>query len=230
MSTLRDTDLRHDPRARLERAREVDADARLLGATRGSRTGNCRSRRSRVALRRVGRGLPAEPLRAAHDDLVLRRDAALTADTDSSVSSVRDVVASRPRRRRSRRCRGRAPIRARTAAGASIVVIQLTSVPPPTPEPASIVIDASQVDEQAVVEVQARERIELVARHRRLVDERTGLEHDDRPTGLGQGGRDDASAGPRADDDDVGLERDRLVGRAARRTAARTAGSASGRR
>ena len=33
----------------------------------------------------------------------------------------------------------------RTASGASMQVIQLTSVPPPTPVPASIVIEPSQV-------------------------------------------------------------------------------------
>ena len=43
--------------------------------------------------------------------------------------------------------------------------------------------------EQAVVQIQAGICVELVVRHRRLVDERPGLEHDDRPPRLGSFGR-----------------------------------------
>ena len=62
-----------------------------------------------------------------------------------------------------------------------------------------------------MVEVQAVERRELVDGHVRLGDERPGLEHDDRPAGAREVRRDDAAAGARADDDDVGVEDDRVV-------------------
>ena len=67
--------------------------------------------------------------------------------------------------------------------------------------------------EQAVVQIQAAEGVELVARHRRLVHERTCLEDHDRSPRLGQRRSDDAATGTRTDDDDVRLERHRLVGR-----------------
>ena len=68
--------------------------------------------------------------------------------------------------------------------------------------------------EQAVVEVQPPVRVELVAGHRRLVDERAGLDDEHAPPGPSQLGRHDAATRSRTDDDHVGLEADRLVARA----------------
>jgi hypothetical protein len=67
-----------------------------------------------------------------------------------------------------------------------------------------------------VVQVEAREGVELRARHRRLVDERPGLEEQDAPAGRRELRRDDPAAGAGAHDDDVGLELHRRGGRRGR--------------
>ena len=100
---------------------------------------------------------------------------------------------------------------ARTSSGPAMQVIQLTSVPPPTPEPGEHRDRAVPGREQAVVEVQAVVRVELVASAARLVDERPRLEDDDGSAGPRQLRGDHAAAGTRPDDDDVGLEHDRPV-------------------
>ena len=63
-----------------------------------------------------------------------------------------------------------------------------------------------------MVEIQPVERGELVAGHRRLGHERAGLEDQHVPPGRGELPGDDAGTGPRADDDDVGLEAHVAVG------------------
>jgi len=62
--------------------------------------------------------------------------------------------------------------------------------------------------QQAVVQVQPAVGVELVAGHRRLVDEWPGFKDEHGPTGAGQLRRHHARAGTCTDDDDVRLELD----------------------
>ncbi len=65
---------------------------------------------------------------------------------------------------------------------------------------------------QTVVEVVAIEPVELRARHGRLVRERAGFQDHDRPASPCQCRSHHAAAGTGADDDRIGVERDRSVG------------------
>ncbi len=105
---------------------------------------------------------------------------------------------------------------ARTSSGAAMHVIQFTSVPPPTAVPASIVIAPSQVVSSPWLRYAPRERVQLVGRQSRLVEERPGLQDHHRPAGARQLRGDDAAARARPDDDRVRFEDDRLVATARR--------------
>ena len=93
-------------------------------------------------------------------------------------------------------------------------VIQLTSVPPPTPVPARVMIDASHDTLNPWLRYSRSNAAELVGRHLGLRHERARLEHDDRPAGMRQVRRHDAAARPGAHDDDVRVEDERLAARA----------------
>ena len=95
-----------------------------------------------VAFRRVGRGLPAERVGAPQDRGVLRRDAGRLGHAQLRLHR-RDVALPAAPVDAVEAVLGR-PL-ARTASGATMLVIQLTSVPPPTPLPDSMVIAPSQV-------------------------------------------------------------------------------------
>ena len=137
------TVLDQDPRDRAHRARsgprprtarrEVDPDARLLGpAPAAERAAPAVAAAGRVA---AGRGrLPAERPGAAQQDRVLGRDAGWTPRRRSRRSTAATSATMR-RRPRSPRGRARPAHSSRIAAGAAMLVIQLTSVPPPTALP-----------------------------------------------------------------------------------------------
>ena len=100
-------------------------------------------------------------------------------------------------------------------------VIQLTSVPPPTPVPARVMIDASHDTLNPWLRYSRSNAPSSSVGHLRLRHERARLEHDDRPAGVRQVRRDDAATGPGAHDDHVRIEHERLVGRAVRPAIAR---------
>ena len=139
-----DADPRHDPGARRVRPGEMDPEAALLGATRApERTAAAGPAVDRVPARR-GR-LPAEGGRSTQDGLVLRRDDRRRGDRQLGLDR-RDIVG--PTRRPTtpwRPCAGR-PFAPGPPRSATMLVIQFTSVPPPTPLPDSIVIAPSQVE------------------------------------------------------------------------------------
>ena len=94
-----------------------------------------------------------------------------------------------------------------------MLVIQLIVVPPPTQPPASIVTEPSQVLRSPWSRYSRSKASSSSRGIVGFVDERSRLEDHDGPPGLGERGRDDAAAGPRADHDHVGVERERLVRR-----------------
>jgi hypothetical protein len=157
------------------------------------------------------RGRPAELGGPAQDDLVLRRDDGRFGDVKlildrsnvvipSCVGQPLDPVAARPVVANPLRGReARHPVDQRAAADRRPREHRHRAVP---------------CRQQAVVEVEPPEGVELVGWHRCLVDERAGLENDDRPACPGKFRRDDPAAGAGADDDRVGLEDHRLVRRA----------------
>ena len=85
-------------------------------------------------------------------------------------------------------------------------VIQLTSVPPPTPVPARVMIAASHDTLNPWLRYSRSNAAELVGRHLGLRHERARLEDDDRPAGVREVRRHDAAARARAHDDDVRVE------------------------
>ncbi len=132
----------HDPGARRVRRREVDADPGLLGAPRTpERTAAAVPAGARVPARRGG--LPAERPGPAQDDGVLGRDVGGLGDADLRLDR-RDVVVPRLPGQALEAVLGR-PFGSRTPSGAGMQVVQLMSVPPPTPVPASSVTEPSQV-------------------------------------------------------------------------------------
>ena len=212
----------HDPGAMPGGRREVRRGCPTASRHAGSRTAAAAVvAAERVARRR--RRLPAERGRAAQDGLVLGRLVGRRGG--------RDLGARRWRRRPTRPRRRRGPSRpcsvrhaSRTWLGAAIVVIQLTSVPPPDPGAGEQRDRAVPGRQQAAIQVQPGEGVQLVRRHRRLVDERSGLQDDDRATRHAASiGGDDPATRPGADDDDIRIEDHRLVGRARRRRAGRGA-------
>ena len=162
---LRHADLRHDPRASLGTRARGARGCPTASSRGGSRTDSCRSRRIRRS-RSVGREPASQPRRSAPRRMTwslggCRR----TAATDSSASSVAtsslhsvavleiaDAMVSPPLGTDRGGCLDRGhPVDQRAAADARAGEHRDGAVPG---------------REQAVVEVQAPERIELVARHR----------------------------------------------------------------
>ena len=207
ISTRLDARVCHDPRATGRRSSEVCPDPRpLRAATTTERTtaaigaiGSVPPRRSR---------LPAERIRATEDDGVLWRDRGRFGDVElrldrSNIVIPRgaghafEAVLRRPfiahglRRRDARH-----PVDQGPASDCGARQHRDRAVPR---------------RQQSTIEVEPVEGIDLGARHRGLVDERSGLEHDDRPAGGGELGCDDPTAGARADDDDVGVQHPAVV-------------------
>ena len=181
-------------------------------APRGQPNGQLPQSSQPVALRRIGASLPAQPFRAADDDGSFggRRGAGAI---DSSASSVA-MSSLHASPSAIRRGRGRPPTRRGPRPAPRSQVIQLTSVPPPTPEPASIVTDASQVARRPWL----RYSRENASSSSRGIDASStngpaSRTTTDRPASASSAATTPA-AGARADDDHVGLEHDRLVARA----------------
>ncbi len=163
-------------------------------------------------------GVPARPSRlpaelgcASQDHLVLRRNERCLADCDLLLDGAQirvpglagqifDAVVARPvvpdpgRRREARH-----PVDQRPSADRGSGEHRHRPIPG---------------REEAMVQVEPPVPIELVGRHRRLVDQRPRLEDDDGASGSGQLGSDDAAARPRADDHRIRLHLHRLVRRA----------------
>ena len=196
------------------RGREVDPDPRLLRpAPAAERAAAAVAAAGRVPARR-GR-LPAERAGPAQDDRVLRRDVGRLGDPELRLDGG-DVRRPRPRRSRPSRPWSAAHS-ARTDVGRRDAGRPVDERPATDPGAGQHRDRAVPGREQAVIEVEPVEGVELRARHRRLVDERAGLEDDDRPTGRRQRRRDDPAAGARPDDDGVGVERQRAIGASPRR-------------
>ena len=141
----------------------------IASSPAGTRTGSCRSRRSRRRSAGSVAAVPAQRGGAAQDHLVLRRDDGRLARPRARSSIARtsashvvagqalDAVVARPvipdpRRRR----QARHPVDERPAADRASGEHRHRAVPG---------------REEAVVEVEPPVRVELVGRHRRLVDE-----------------------------------------------------------
>ncbi len=205
----RDPDPRHDPRTRRERPGEVRPDPRLLGpastpepATPAVVAPGC------VAPRR--RRLPAQRFGAAQDRVILGRDECGGHHPHLSLED-RNVLGPR---------------------GAVLEPVEAVVAPPfladgrwrldrrhPVDERPAADPGAGQQGhravpgrEEAMVEIQAGERVELVGRHRPLVDEGPCLQDDHRTAGSGELRGHHAATGPRAHDDHVRIEPEGLVG------------------
>ena len=133
-----------------------------------------------VALRRVGAA--SQPSAAAPRRIASSFGGMTVGRRDPELRLDRGDVGVPRRPGRCPRGRGRAAHSARTHSGAGRLVIQLTTVPPPTALPDSIVIDAVPGREQAVVEVHAAD----TRRARRAASSprrRTALPRGRRPSG-----------------------------------------------
>ena len=190
-----------EPRAVPGSEGELTADAGLLGPDPTAEgAAAARVAAGRVAF--IGRGLVAEGMAALDEQSVLDRDR--TGRRDPQVGPHAGEVGVRV-----------GPIEAlesvvrvqcsRTAGGASMEVVQLTVIPPPSVEPARMATDRSafalspRARNMRLKPVAHRSAWSLPARPTRLDDEH-------RPPGRCGSGGDDAAAGATAHDDDVGLE------------------------
>ena len=198
----------HDPGAGCVSRREMCADPGLLRPSRASeRTATAVAAVRRVPPRR--RRLPAQLRRAAQDHLVLWRD-------DGRRSNAERRPPPPPGRRQTpvRRCRpvrGRAAHSARTSSGTGILVIQFTTRPAADCRAREHRDRAVPGREESVIQIEPPVGVQLICGQGRLVDERPGLDDHDRPPREGQLRGRGAATRPGPDDDDIRIERDRLV-------------------
>ena len=200
-----------DPRATRDRLRQMDPQAAHLRAARAPE-------RARPAIRAGAgisvdrRSLPAEGRGAPKDRGILGRDALRGGDSELGLDDravpvpLRSIEPLEPMVRRPGGPHGQRGV----DAGHPV-----DEGPAPDPRAGKHADRAVPGREQAVIQVQARERVQLGPGHRRLVDRRSCLEHDHGPARRRQLRRDDASAGARADHDDVRLQDDRIGARPA---------------
>jgi hypothetical protein len=196
----------HDPRAGQSGLGEVGTDAGLLRpAPAPEWAAAAVLARRRVAPDRLR--VPAERRRTTQDRRVLRRDGRRGRNPELplevhhvplrkwGVPAV-DAVVARPLRAHVGRRVDAGPVHERPAADRAAGEDRHGAVPG---------------RDEPVVEIEPIECGELVARHRRLVDERTGLEHDDGPAGTGEVVGDNPATRPGADHHDLRVQFDRSV-------------------
>ena len=193
----------HDPRPCRVGRRRDGRGCRIASCRAGSRTGSAPQSPQSMALRRVGAA--SQPSAAAPRRITSSFGGTTAAARRRAPLDRRDVgVPLRPVD----------PVEAvvaahsaRTSAGTSMHVIQFTSVPPPTPAPASIVTAPSHVASSPWLRYR---RSYASSSSRGIVASSTNgpasRTTTDRPAARQVRG-DDAAARPRADDHDVGFER-----------------------